>query len=158
MDVDPSEPGAIQVLALDKRHQLVRAGHLCRRKRPKKAQHFVSPPQRSARQLTDDEGMHRHAAFIEQEREVHIWPAEVVDPDRRVDEHALLRGPPAWWRRRPAIVATQRRKTFGALAGDQRAQAFVQHRRLFLNAAQRMRASHQFGVQDQRRSHAYKYA
>jgi len=45
--------------------------------------------ERATRELADDEGMRHDAPLVEQILEVPIGPAEVIDPDRRIHQHAV---------------------------------------------------------------------
>src|SRR5215471_6026262 len=57
----------------------------------------------------------------------------------------------------PRIGSAKRLQTLRALARDQRAQPLVHDAGFFLNPTERLGARDQFGIQNERRSHAYKY-
>ena len=89
MHVNPTEASASELVGLDELERLVM------RDRPavpggaaSRAKQLLPPREVPARELADDEGMAGgHAALFEHRGEPVTPPAQVVDPDGRVDQH-----------------------------------------------------------------------
>lgn len=77
----------MQAVPVDEGQHLVVRRHWRGRERLHEAQDVLTAPQRPARQFTDNERMRQDAALFEQVLEVGIRPAQVIDPDGRVNEH-----------------------------------------------------------------------
>lgn len=89
VDVDPAEPLTEKHLRLQKLERLGVTRHGGVRERREQGEEFRSPPELSAGELSDHEGVHPDLAGAQPPGKHVVAVAEVVDPDRRVDEHRL---------------------------------------------------------------------
>jgi hypothetical protein len=122
VSIDEPDATAMEITILDEGEDFVMCGLLRPRESLKQLKDRLPPRKGTAGELTDHERMADNIARFQKHRQLTIAPSEVIDPDRRVDEHhghRRLTRSPATWHSSLAIRATERRKFFGGLSGDQ---------------------------------------
>jgi hypothetical protein len=122
------------------------------------AQHLGALGDAAQRDLADHVRMRQHFAAIEQRDQLRIDGAEMVDPDRSIDQdHASAR--PATRRRlRVWIAPAQACETACRFALDQRFKGFPHERRLFANAGERFGLGEKVVIKCERGSHGTQYS
>lgn len=91
VDVDPADAAAVQLFRIDEIERLVMIGYRCRGEALQQRQQFFPVAQVSAGELTNDEGVHQHCSKIQRLGQAGVALSEVVDPNRRVGDHAVRR-------------------------------------------------------------------
>ena len=94
MCVDPPDPRSRQGRRLDETKHLVVVGDLGERERLQQRQHLRPVAQVAAGNLTDHERVGPHLSFVEIAGKGRVPVAEVLHPNRGVDEHSQRRLPP----------------------------------------------------------------
>jgi hypothetical protein len=95
---------------------------------------------------------------VEASYELRVTVTQVLNPNRRIDEHGdlLLRGrSPARRRSECPLAAAEGREAARALTRDERIETRVHDRRFLVDTAQLLRALEQFVVDDQGRPHMH---
>src|SRR5712692_6412674 len=87
MDVHPAHAAASEVVSVDELEGLVVAGGLCPRHFLEKTEHLGAPLQPAERQLTHDERVDENEPALQKGREPRVAFAQMIDPDRCVDEN-----------------------------------------------------------------------
>jgi hypothetical protein len=140
--IDPAQAGAGQAVAIDQRHGFFISRDQSGGQRREVFENIAALRERAARQLANHEGMREHVALVEQVFEIGVRASEVVDPDGGVNQHRrspIGRRTSSRRGRGSRIRAAQRRQAPRDLAGNQRPQRFMNHRRLLGNAGQGLR-------------------
>src|SRR6516225_2856651 len=93
MRIDPADPLAVQVLALNHAHHFLMLGDLRLGQSLEQSKDLHPIAQPPACQLTDDEGMGQHLTDFQEGPKHAVSSAQMIDPDGRVDEgHATRPG------------------------------------------------------------------
>lgn len=90
MRIDVPDPLAIKPMTLDEPEHLIEIGHRGHRKVLQQFHHGPSVGQTATRDLADDEGMDDHRSAFEQRGQLHIAPAQVINPHRCIDEDQVF--------------------------------------------------------------------
>jgi hypothetical protein len=100
MDVDPANSRPIQPMTIHEGHCLVVFCDGYFRQNTKEREDLVTPTEGPARQFSHDKWMTLDLALVEQRGKPRVVAAEVIDPDRGVDEHQPRRSRRVGLRRR----------------------------------------------------------
>jgi hypothetical protein len=120
--VDEPDATTVEILILDEGEDFIMSGQRRPRQTVQELEDRVPPRKGTAGELTDHEGMAHDIARFQKHFQVTIAPSEVIDPDRRVDEHherRRLTWPSATWHSDLPIRAAECGKFLGGLSGDQ---------------------------------------
>src|SRR5215469_18633049 len=86
MGIDITDTAPEQRLAIDELQHFSVRGAVHLRQPPQHAQNLLTPPQMAECQLTQHKRVPKHLAVAEQLREYRAGQAQMLDPDRCVDE------------------------------------------------------------------------
>lgn len=89
MDINPAETLSHETVPGHESQNLVmlRDGRL--RQLPQKSEHLLPILEVSAGKLADHERMYERLTLVEQRAEFRVFPVQVIDPDRGIDEHRM---------------------------------------------------------------------
>lgn len=159
MHVDPAQAPTRESLYLDEREHFFMSGRRHVGKLGQGSQNGLALGEMPAGELSNHERMGPDVAEIEKLHERRISLAQVIDPDRRVDEHlpSTRARPPAGYGLKGPFRTPQGREPPSALASDQGPQSRVKHGGLFPKTRERPGFREKLVVDDQCRPHVHEY-
>lgn len=155
VDIHPAQTDTPQSMTLDEMHRLLVADDRSGLEATEKGDHLVPTSQGAGRQLTDDERMAGYLVGIEKGDQVLARSAEVIDPDRCVDERRHSGGPTPTARLGGGVAPPQRRQAASALTRDEGFQPGSHHGRLAGDPTEALRLFDESVIQNQCGSHMH---